>query len=586
MRMPPPSLLSLLLLVAAPAAQALTPPTLLPIGQLRPGPQAQGVVFEGVVTARVEAGGSGYLVQDAGDDDPLTADALLVRGDAERVLAPGDRVRVWGELAPQAAASAKAGTAFVGRSVLEQGHTVLARAQPLPLQVLDAAPADWSALAGMRVRIAAPLTVVDNDALGKTGELGVAFGGRLWQPSEVAAPGSAEQAAIIADNARRGLRLGTLGAPTPTPTPTSTSATATATAKLPDYLGSAAAPPRAGSTVQDVEGIVGGVIDGVARLYPTAALQLTPPPEPAPPQVDGTLRIAAFNLENFFNGDGRGGGFPTLRGARTAAEFQAQLRKLVATIRPLQADVAALMELENDGYGPTSAIASLVDALNVGGGDWRFVDAGRGPGDNPIRVGLIYRASRVSPVGKPAMLEGGPFAEHSRVPLAQAFRHGSGAPFVVVANHFKSKGCGEASGADADRGDGQGCWNATRTESARRLDAWLRSDPTGTGSTSSVLLGDFNAYAMEDPLRLLRDAGWRDALQEAHVAQPYSFVYRGLSGRLDHALLSPALAARLRGAAEWHVNADLPDSDGYRERDLPGPWRSSDHDPLLLGFDL
>jgi len=577
MRVLPP-LLVVLLVAGAPAAHALTPPPTVPIGQLRPADSGQNVVFEGVVTARVEAGGAGYLVQDAGDGDPLTADALLVRGDAEAALAPGDRVRVWGELAPRrASGQAEAGTAFAARSVREAGHTVLARAQPLPLQTLDAAPADWSALAGMRVRIDAPLTVVDTDALAKTGELGVAFGGRLWQPSEVAAPGSAELAAVVADNARRLLRLGEIAAHTPD--------------SLPAYLGAgqAAAAPRAGATLQGVEGIVGGMVDGAARLYPTAPVQPTPPPEPAPPQVAGTLRVAAFNLENFFNGDGRGGGFPTPRGARSAAEFQAQLAKLVATIRPLQADAAALMELENDGYGPTSAIATLVAALNAGdgnGGDWRFVDAGRGPGDNPIRVGLIYRASRVSPVGKPAVLDGGPFAEHSRVPLAQAFRRGNGQPFVVVANHFKSKGCGEATGADADRGDGQGCWNATRTDSARRLDAWLRTDPTGTGSSASVLLGDFNAYAMEDPLRLLRDAGWRDALAEAHVEQPYSFVYRGLSGRLDHALLSPALAPLLRGAAEWHVNADLPDEDGYRGRNLPGPWRSSDHDPLLLGFDL
>ncbi|UYB52210.1 ExeM/NucH family extracellular endonuclease [Xanthomonas sp. AM6] len=574
MRVLPP-LLSLLLVAGAPAAHALSPPPLVPIGQLRPADTGQNVVFEGVVTARVEAGGAGYLVQDAGDGDPLTADALLVRGDAAE-LAPGDRVRVWGELAPRRASGpAPASVPFAGRSVREAGHTLLARAQPLPLQVLDAAPADWSALAGMRVRIDAALTVVDTDALAKAGELGVAFGGRLWQPSEIAVPGSAEHAAAVADNARRLLRLGEAGAHAPD--------------SLPAYLGTgeAAAAPRAGATLSGVEGIVGGVVDGAARLYPTAPLQLTPPPAPAPPQVAGTLRVAAFNLENFFNGDGRGGGFPTQRGARTAAEYQAQLAKLVATIRPLQADVAALMELENDGYGPTSAIAALVAALNAGdGGDWRFVDAGRGPGDNPIRVGLIYRASRVSLVGKPAVLEGGPFATHSRVPLAQAFRRGNGQPFVVVANHFKSKGCGEAAADDADRGDGQGCWNATRTDSARRLDAWLRTDPTGSGATASVLLGDFNAYAMEDPLRLLRDAGWRDALAQAHVEQPYSFVYRGLSGRLDHALLSPALAPLLRGAAEWHVNADLPEQDGYRERNLPGPWRSSDHDPLLLGLEL
>ncbi|HEX7990277.1 MAG TPA: ExeM/NucH family extracellular endonuclease, partial [Stenotrophomonas sp.] len=301
------------------------------------------------------------------------------------------------------------------------------------------------------------------------------------------------------------------------------------------------------------------------------------------------LRIAAFNLENYFNGDGKGGGYPTLRGAKTAEQQAAQQAKLITTIGSLNADVAALMELENDGYGPGSAIDQLVRALNAAqgkDGDWRFVDAGKGPGDNPIRVGIIYRASRVSPVGKPAVLEREPFGERSRVPLAQAFRMGrKGTPFVVVANHFKSKGCSEASGDDADRNDGQGCWNATRVESAKLLHSWLQSDPTGSGSRDAVLLGDFNAYAMEDPIRTLNADGWQDAFKVAGVQQPYSYVYNSLTGRLDHALLSPGMAARLKGAAEWHINADEADEVGYQGRNVPGPWRSSDHDPLLLGFE-
>ncbi len=338
-----------------------------------------------------------------------------------------------------------------------------------------------------------------------------------------------------------------------------------------------------------VEGVVDQRHDGDYRLQLTAALPVPAIERPQPPVVAGALRIAAFNLENYFNGDGHGGGFPTLRGAKTFAQFQAQQAKLVATIRGLDADVAALMELENDGYGPDSAIAGLVRALNEGQGKdrhWAFVDAGKGPGDNPIRVGIIYRAARVAPVGKPAVLEREPFGERSRVPLAQAFRMGrKGRPFVVVANHFKSKGCSEASGADADQNDGQGCWTATRVESARLLHQWLQRDPTDSGSADAVLLGDFNAYAMEAPIRQLQADGWRDAFKVAGVPQPYSYVYNGLTGRLDHALLNPGMAARLKGAAEWHINADEADDAGYQGRNVPGPWRSSDHDPLLLGFD-
>ena len=138
------------------------------------------------------------------------------------------------------------------------------------------------------------------------------------------------------------------------------------------------------------------------RLTTTPTLQAAA--RPPPPQVAGDLRVASLNLENLFNGDGRGGGFPTPRGARTPAELAAQLAKLVATLHALDPDIAALMELENDGYGPDSSLAALLAALNADGGDWRAVDAGQGPGDNPIRVGLIYRASRVRPQGTPATL--------------------------------------------------------------------------------------------------------------------------------------------------------------------------------------
>ncbi|NIJ70085.1 ExeM/NucH family extracellular endonuclease [Xanthomonas sp. 60] len=438
---------------------------------------------------------------------------------------------------------------------------------------LAQAPENWRVLDGRYVRIAAPLTLVGTDGLERAGQLTVAFGGRLWQPTEVAAPGTPDMARVLADNQRRRLVLD--------------DGSAARDPQTVPYL-AAGGVLRTGMSLRNVEGRVH--VDGQGRptLHLGRALELPPLQRPQAPQVPGALKIAAFNLENFFNGDGRGSGFPTLRGARTLGEHQAQLKKLLATIMPLQADVAALMELENDGYGPDSAIATLVAALNgVQGsaGDWRFVEAGNGPGDNPIRVGIIYRSSRVSPLGEPATLQGGTFTEHSRVPLAQAFTPaGGGRPFVVVANHFKSKGCRDASGADADQNDGQSCWNATRVASARQLEAWMQGDPTGTGTPDAVLLGDFNAYAMEDPIRALHGAGWQDAFAVAKVQHPYSYVYNGYTGRLDHALLNAGMAARLQGAAEWHANADEQDASGYQKANVEGPWRSSDHDPLLLGF--
>ncbi|MDI9272777.1 ExeM/NucH family extracellular endonuclease [Stenotrophomonas sp. PFBMAA-4] len=437
--------------------------------------------------------------------------------------------------------------------------------------VLTTAPADWRALDGQHVRIAAPLTLAGTDGLERFGQLTVAFDGRLWQPTEVAAPGTAGIEQVMADNQRRRLVL-------------DDGSDARDPGSVPYLAGNPVL--RTGMQLRNVEGIVRVDAQGRPSLQVEGRLKLPDLQRPAVPKVAGDLHIAAFNLENFFNGDGQGGGFPTLRGARTLDEHKAQVAKLVATISALDAHIAALMELENDGYGPQSAIAELLAALNATlepAQQWAMVDAGEGPGTNPIRVGIIYRKGLFKPLGAPLTKLDGPFAEHSRAPLAQAFQ-GNGAPFMVVANHFKSKGCRDAAGADADRNDGQGCWNATRVESARQLNQWVGAEAARLKVKDIVLLGDFNAYAQEDPIRTLHDLGWQDAFKVAKVEHPYSYVYNGYTGRLDHALLSPGMAKRLRGAAEWHSNADEQDASGYQGRNVPGPWRSSDHDPLLLGF--
>jgi len=437
--------------------------------------------------------------------------------------------------------------------------------------VLTTAPADWRALDGQHVRIAAPLTLAGTDGLERFGQLTVAFDGRLWQPTEVAAPGTAGIEQVMADNQHRRLVL-------------DDGSDARDPGSVPYLAGNPVL--RTGMQLRNVEGIVRVDAQGRPSLQVEGTLTLPELQRPAVPKVAGALHIAAFNLENFFNGDGQGGGFPTLRGARTLDEHKAQVAKLVATINALDAHLAALMELENDGYGPQSAIAELLAALNATlepAQQWAMVDAGEGPGTNPIRVGIIYRKGLFKPLGAPLTKLDGPFAEHSRAPLAQAFQ-GNGAPFMVVANHFKSKGCRDAAGADADRNDGQGCWNATRVESARQLNQWVDAEAARLKVKDIVLLGDFNAYAKEDPIRTLHDLGWQDAFKVAKVDHPYSYVYNGYTGRLDHALLSPGMAKRLRGAAEWHSNADEQDASGYQGRNVPGPWRSSDHDPLLLGF--
>ncbi len=560
------------------------------------GPQspylAREVSVQAVVTGNFVAGLDGFFMQDpagADDGDPATSDGVFVQWTRERTpkVRRGDRVRVVGPVV-ELGQGERSVTAIAATRI-----EVLGRGGVHATTITEP-PADeagWERHEGMWLRIGTALTVSGNGGLARFGELEVAFGGRLFHATERHPPGP-QAAAMIEDNRRRLLVLDD-----------------NRRTEFPDrfwYIPdgiSPTAPLRAGSSLGGVEGILSHGF-GRWRLHLTREIEVVEQaPRPAAPSRPPGITLASINLLNLFNGDGKGRGFPTLRGAETKQELERQIAKSVALVTGLQPDIWAAAELENDGHDARSAEATFLAALNKAlgeAGDYRGVVVPTGgSGDDAIRVGLIYRASRVEPLGAPASLLDGPFrVGASRPPLAQAFRPVDGGPsFVVVANHFKSKGScpapeAEVDAADRDRGDGQSCWAATRAASARALHDWLQRDPTASGSQYAVLLGDLNAYAQEDAPRLLRERGWRDAFEVAGVRDPYSYVFAGHAGRLDHALVSPALARFVSGAVVWHVNADESEAFDYRiprrrpEWYTPEAWRSSDHDPLLIGLDF
>jgi 5'-nucleotidase len=75
-------------------------------------------------------------------------------------------------------------------------------------------------------------------------------------------------------------------------------------------------------------------------------------------------------------------------------------------------------------------------------------------------------------------------------------------------NHFKSKGSSGASGSQADQKDGQGVEPGARRSGDRAARLGLFDHHDGE---AAVLVGDFNSYTQEDPLKVLYDAGYTDA---------------------------------------------------------------------------
>jgi predicted extracellular nuclease len=332
-------------------------------------------------------------------------------------------------------------------------------------------------------------------------------------------------------------------------------------------------------------------------------------PRSAPPRLPvGNVKAASFNVLNFFTtfGDGTtasgqsGQGCSlgasvaksNCRGADNLAEFRRQRAKIVAALLAIDADVFGLMEIQNNG---DVAVANLVEALNAAAGGERYalVPRPEQTGSDAIRVAMIYKPSRLRLAG-PALSDPDPV--NSRPPMAQTFIAANGGSFSLVVNHMKSKGgCPDAGSPDADRGDGQGCWNVTRLQQARRLaEVFVPQVRMAAQDPDVLLMGDFNAYGAEDPIRLLGDYGFKNQIERfvRRGALPYSYVFDGEAGYLDHALASAPLQSQVLGAAEWHINADEPSVIDYNTEFKPQdlysatPYRSSDHDPVVISLGL
>jgi hypothetical protein len=173
-----------------------------------------------------------------------------------------------------------------------------------------------------------------------------------------------------------------------------------------------------------------------------------------------------------------------------------------------------------------------------------------------------------------------------RPPIAQVFTTNLTATtdtFALVVNHFKAKSSG--TGANADQGDGQGASNLRRKTQATALVDFINSAVKPAGARYVVSVGDYNANFEEDPMDILRAAG----LVVSGTPSSASYLFNGLSGSLDHAVLTPNLVGHA-AVEKWHINASEPEFLEYSvagaATDVNSPFRSSDHDPILIGLNF
>ncbi|WP_235866326.1 ExeM/NucH family extracellular endonuclease [Serinibacter arcticus] len=582
------------------------------------------VTTRGVVTAAYPVGGfNGYVIQTPGTGADNTgrtvSDAIFIYSAATvgDVLV-GDHVEVTGTVGE-----------FYGLkqiTVPSGGMTALTDpVDPVVPAAIDLSTvADREAFESMLIQPTGDLTISNTYSTNRYGEVGLATGTTpLIQPTQVGAPGSPEMLAQVADNAARAIALDD-GATTDFLSSANSGLT-------PPYI-STTDPIVVGAAVEFTDPVILDFRNDVWKLNPTSRVTADDPSAyPATfentrtdgPDLeaigDADITVASFNVLNYFTTLGadtpgctayrdRTGTPVTVntgcapRGAWGTADLERQQSKLVDAINATDASIVGLMEIENSarlGEDADEATASLVTALNADAGTtkWDYVasstDLPAASGQDVITNAIIFQPAEVVEQGPARALgnlsgTGQPFV-NAREPIGQEFVAVDGGDSIfVVVNHFKSKGSAGPLPGDADSGDGQSASNASRVAQATALSEWL---PTVTEQGDAVaLLGDFNSYGQEDPLQVLYADGFTN-VDQAFEDIGYSYSFSGLSGSLDHILLNEAALERATGADIWNINSGESLALEYSRHNYhgtnfyaEGPYRSSDHDPVIVGL--
>ncbi|RWX56035.1 ExeM/NucH family extracellular endonuclease [Photobacterium chitinilyticum] len=343
----------------------------------------------------------------------------------------------------------------------------------------------------------------------------------------------------------------------------------------PDFGKESAVPMPDGSTTSDDYVRIGDVLDGFEgvvsysygeyRFYVTNtvtkdnfARESSERTQAPVLKEGGNLRVATFNVLNYFNSpfggdcnptdpsdrDSVSGGSCSNRGAASEQEFQLQGDKIARAIIAVNADIVGLMEIENNGFGEKSAVAHLVAKINNLIDDekdhYSYVadkDGSQYVGSDAIASQVIFKESKVSldtyrliemPEQHAPKTDGESGDNYQRDTITPTFKiNGTEEKITVAVNHLKSKGskCWEDAAPVAEGGqagkdpDKQGSCENFRVSAAFHLGQEL-SKIDG----SKLILGDLNSYGNEDPIMVLTN---RDNAPQDHVIKSARNTYIG-----------------------------------------------------------
>jgi uncharacterized protein len=543
----------------------------------------------GVVIADLDqTGQKGFYIQEDGcDDKTATSDGIFIYlGVAQDAVQTGDLVEIAG-LAQEYFGLTEISTSPASVTILSSGLPLPAVVELSPPFDQVAARAYFESLEGMYVSLADGTVVGPSSKSGDTWlvrsdlEIGRVFHGDPRGTGEIIAVDGDGLVQIEPDAAVGDRVLGLTGP---------------LGFRLGDYRLHLLESPA--------------VISGEAAAQVTGSYAGT---SSAGPATSGSFifEVVTFNAENLFDpydDPGKEDPIPS------AASYQRHLDKLAQTIHDSLGlpHVIALQEIENMGV-----LEDLLDRPELSGEYTPYLI--EGPDQRGIDVALLVRSGRSQIIsfterqGCTGLIDGlGPDGNQdmanpqndltcdldgdgvldgnrlfSRPPLVAHLRVCNGQcvtpPGVppaesielwVIANHWKSKS------QDSD-------WQQYTLP--RRVDqadfaASLVNEVTQSSSPANViLLGDLNDHPDSAPLAHLLDSGMLSTVNRLAPSDRYTYIYRGISQLLDHILLSPTLIDGWIQADVIHINADIPE---VFEGVSGSPFRSSDHDPLVLRITI
>ena len=451
----------------------------------------QQVATSGIVTAVYIGGGmiNGFFIQDAaGDGNSATSDGVFVYSSSKSVE-PGDLVQLTARVSEYNNRTQLSDvTAF---QVLSKNNTL-----PAVKIVYDIYNWDWEKYEGMLVEFQQTLYVNNTYNLQQYGELELGIR-RKPSPTNLALPASSEYSALVSENALRPVYIDD----------------AYSSYTYPVIFADENGTRRTGERVDRLQAVV-DYVNSKYVVYPARfPVQFYGNPRKNTHDDIGNynLKVCGFNLEYYLTTPNSSG-----MGPSNQTELERQHTKIVDAMLAIDADVYGLVEIEQG----QQALTKLSQALNAAssGKSFSFVNDGGSVNGTYTKAAYLYRSDKVTPYKSLKSINSEGPANRKKL---QAFTlKSNNERFMFGINHFKAKsGCSSASGADADKNDGQSCYNATRVDEAKAVIAAINSNKAFYDDQDALVMGDLNAYAMEDPIQAFVQAGFTDLHRQFHAAQ-------------------------------------------------------------------